>query len=170
RDPPRGPADLVPPRGRAGPGRPREERPRLAGEGRGRGVRGSGAAGERRRPSVAPARPGLPEARHASPVSRSILARAALAGLLAASVAACRRPAPGRCADCPVLPVSIDTLRADRLPAYGYARGRTPALDALARRGILFEEAYSHCPLTLPAHASLLTGLLPPRHGVRDNV
>src|SRR5262249_49830255 len=114
--------------------------------------------------------PGLPEARHASPVSRSILARAALAGLLAASVAACRRPAPGRCADCSVLLVSIDTLRADRLPAYGYARGRTPALDALARRGILFEEAYSHCPLTLPAHASLLTGLLPPRHGVRDNV
>src|SRR5262249_22152373 len=50
------------------------------------------------------------------------------------------------------------------------AKGRTPNLDALARRGILFESAYSHCPLTLPAHASLLTGLVPPHHGVRDNV
>jgi len=103
-------------------------------------------------------------------VSRSVLASAGLAGLLAVSLAACRRPAPRRCADCSVLLVSIDTLRADRLPVYGYAKGRTPNLDALARRGILFEEAYSHCPLTLPAHASLLTGLLPPRHGVRDNV
>jgi choline-sulfatase len=103
-------------------------------------------------------------------VSGPVLARAALAGLLAFSLAACRRPAPSRCADCSVVLVSIDTLRADRLPAYGYAKGRTPHLDALARRGILFEEAYSHCPLTLPAHASLLTGLLPPHHGVRDNV
>jgi len=90
---------------------------------------------------------------------------------LSAILTACRRPsASATCADCSVLLVSIDTLRADRLPAYGYAKGRTPRLDALARRGIVFEEAYSHCPLTLPAHASLLTGLLPPRHGVRDNV
>jgi arylsulfatase A-like enzyme/Tfp pilus assembly protein PilF len=103
-------------------------------------------------------------------VSRTVFASAALAGLVAVALAACRRPTPGRCADCSVLLVSIDTLRADRLPAYGYAKGRTPNLDALARRGILFEEAYSHCPLTLPAHASLLTGLLPPHHGVRDNV
>ncbi len=85
--------------------------------------------------------------------------------------AACRRPSPSAtCSDCSVLLVSIDTLRADRLSAYGYAKGRTPHLDALAGRGIVFEEAYSHCPLTLPAHASLLTGLLPPHHGVRDNV
>ena len=69
----------------------------------------------------------------------------------------------------PVVLVSIDTLRADRLPAYGYRAGRTPALDRLANEGILFEDVYSHCPLTLPAHASLMTGLLPPRHGVRDN-
>jgi choline-sulfatase len=103
-------------------------------------------------------------------VSGPVVARAALAGVVALSFVACRRPPPGPCADCSVVLVSIDTLRADRLPAYGYAKGRTPHLDALARRGILFEEAYSHCPLTLPAHASLLTGLLPPRHGVRDNV
>jgi choline-sulfatase len=66
--------------------------------------------------------------------------------------------------------VSIDTLRADHLAAYGYARGRTPVLDAFAHEAVLFEEVVSPCPLTLPAHASLLTGLWPPHHGVRDNV
>jgi arylsulfatase A-like enzyme/Tfp pilus assembly protein PilF len=68
-----------------------------------------------------------------------------------------------------VVLVSIDTLRADRLPLYGYAKGVTPHLDALGREAIVFEDVYSHCPLTLPAHASLFTGLLPPHHGVRDN-
>ena len=102
---------------------------------------------------------------------RPRLGRAVLCGALALVLGTCRRPSPAAtCADCSFLLVSIDTLRADRLPAYGYAKGRTPHLDDLARRGIVFEEAYSHCPLTLPAHASLLTGLLPPRHGVRDNV
>jgi arylsulfatase A-like enzyme/Tfp pilus assembly protein PilF len=66
--------------------------------------------------------------------------------------------------------VSIDTLRADRLPAYGYSRGSTPALDRVAREGVLFEGVYSPVPLTLPAHVSLFTGLVPPRHGVRDNI
>lgn len=65
--------------------------------------------------------------------------------------------------------VSIDTLRSDRLPAYGYDTVETPAIDALRADGILYERAYSPAPLTLPAHASLLTGLLPPDHGVRDN-
>jgi arylsulfatase A-like enzyme/Tfp pilus assembly protein PilF len=69
-----------------------------------------------------------------------------------------------------VVLVSIDTLRADHLPAYGYQGGRTPTLDRLAKEGILFEDVFSDCPLTLPAHASLLTGLTPPHHGVRDNV
>ena len=66
--------------------------------------------------------------------------------------------------------VSIDTLRADHLPAYGYAAGATPHLDRLAREGMLFESVYSPVPMTLPAHASLFTGLLPPRHAVRDNI
>lgn len=78
--------------------------------------------------------------------------------------------APRTFAGAPVVLISIDTLRADRLPAYGYAQGSTPAMDALAREGIVFEEVYSPCPLTLPSHASLLTGLLPPHHGVRDNI
>src|SRR5262245_25328038 len=66
--------------------------------------------------------------------------------------------------------VSVDTLRADRLGAYGYKSGRTPAIDALAKQGVLFEQAFSHYPVTLPSHASLLTGLQPPQHGVRNNV
>src|SRR5881397_678746 len=90
---------------------------------------------------------------------------------MVASAVACRGSlrVPS-CPDCSVLLVSIDTLRADRLPAYGYRAGSTPHLDALARRGVVFEDVYSHCPLTLPAHASLFTGLLPPHHGVRDNL
>lgn len=70
----------------------------------------------------------------------------------------------------PVVIISIDTLRADRLPAYGYEGVETPALDSLRADGVLFEKAYTPTPLTFPAHSSLLTGLLPDVHGVRDNV
>ncbi|HSN88539.1 MAG TPA: sulfatase-like hydrolase/transferase, partial [Thermoanaerobaculia bacterium] len=70
----------------------------------------------------------------------------------------------------PVVVISIDTLRADHLPAYGYKGVETPALDALRADGILFEKAYTPTPLTFPAHSSLLTGLLPAVHGIRDNV
>ena len=66
--------------------------------------------------------------------------------------------------------ISIDTLRADHLPAYGYGAVRTPAIDALAARGVVFESAYAHAPQTLPSHASILSGRLPFEHGVRDNV
>jgi tetratricopeptide (TPR) repeat protein len=70
----------------------------------------------------------------------------------------------------PVIVISIDTLRSDRLPAYGYRGIQTPALDAFRRDAVLFERAYSHTPLTLPSHATMLTGLLPSQHGARDNV
>lgn len=70
----------------------------------------------------------------------------------------------------PVIFISIDTLRADHLPAYGYKGVETPALDALRQEGILFERAYAVTPLTLPSHATLLSGVLPARHTVRDNV
>lgn len=70
----------------------------------------------------------------------------------------------------PVVLVSIDTLRSDRLPAYGFAGVETPAIDRLAEDGIVYERAWSHYPLTLPSHATLLTGALSPVHGVRDNV
>ncbi len=68
-----------------------------------------------------------------------------------------------------LLLVSIDTLRADRVGCYGYAGGETPALDGLARDGLLFEDATVHAPQTRPSHASMLTGLYPFAHGVRDN-
>ncbi|HVT61299.1 MAG TPA: sulfatase-like hydrolase/transferase [Thermoanaerobaculia bacterium] len=65
--------------------------------------------------------------------------------------------------------VTIDTLRADHVGCYGAAAAETPALDALAAAGIRFAHASSPVPLTLPAHASILSGLLPPHHGVRQN-
>ena len=73
-------------------------------------------------------------------------------------------------AEGPIVLISIDTLRADRLPAYGYTRIHTPHIDRLVSEGVLFEQAYSHSPQTLPAHASLLSGRLPFEHGVRDNI
>jgi arylsulfatase A-like enzyme/Flp pilus assembly protein TadD len=75
---------------------------------------------------------------------------------------------PGSRVDRVVL-VTIDTLRADHLGCYGGKWTETPVLDALAARGLRFETAISPAPLTLPAHASLMTGLDPPRHGVRNN-
>jgi len=68
-----------------------------------------------------------------------------------------------------VLLVTIDTLRADRLGCYGYGGAATPVLDGLAARGVRFATAVAHAPLTAPSHASILTGLLPLAHGVRDN-
>jgi len=70
----------------------------------------------------------------------------------------------------PVILISIDTLRSDHLPAYGYSGVSTPNLDAFRADAILYEHAYSQCPLTLPAHASMLTGMLPADHGIRDNI
>ncbi|MBN1826105.1 MAG: sulfatase [Candidatus Eisenbacteria bacterium] len=65
-----------------------------------------------------------------------------------------------------VLLITIDTLRSDRVGAYGGASTRTPAIDRLAREGTLFTEAYSSIPITLPSHTSILTGLYPRTHGV----
>jgi arylsulfatase A-like enzyme/Flp pilus assembly protein TadD len=70
----------------------------------------------------------------------------------------------------PIILISVDTLRSDHLPAYGYAKGSTPNIDALRRDGVLYEKAWSHAPLTLPSHTSMLTGLLPTEHGVRNNI
>ena len=68
-----------------------------------------------------------------------------------------------------LLLITLDTTRADRLGAYGYQGGSTPILDSLALSGVTFEEAYTPAPMTLPAHATMLTGLLPPEHGARVN-
>ncbi len=79
-----------------------------------------------------------------------------------------QRPTPAT-SDLNVLLVTLDTTRADRLGAYGDASRATPTFDQLAREGVLFERAIAPAPLTLPAHATLLTGVDPPVHGVRDN-
>lgn len=63
-----------------------------------------------------------------------------------------------------VLLISIDTLRADHLSCYGYERPTTPNIDALAKEGVLFEDAMSSAPWTLPSYGSLFTGLTPGRH------
>jgi arylsulfatase A-like enzyme/tetratricopeptide (TPR) repeat protein len=65
--------------------------------------------------------------------------------------------------------VTMDTTRADRLGIYGHEKAQTPALDALAMDGTRFERAYATVPLTIPSHASMLTSLYPPRHGVHNN-
>src|ERR1700694_2132417 len=73
-------------------------------------------------------------------------------------------------ADAPIILISIDTLRSDHLPAYGYSKIETPGIDSLRADSILYDHAYSHCPLTLVSHASIFTGLLPAEHGIRDNL
>ena len=78
-------------------------------------------------------------------------------------------PAGVNAADVNLLIVTLDTTRADRIHAYGFDGIETPNLDRLAREGVLFEQAVSPAPLTLPAHSSIFTGVFPPAHGVRDN-
>lgn len=69
-----------------------------------------------------------------------------------------------------VVVVTLDTTRADRIGAYGGpSASATPVFDRLARDGVLFEQAMTSAPLTLPAHATMFTGHFPPQHGVRDN-
>jgi arylsulfatase A-like enzyme/Flp pilus assembly protein TadD len=77
-------------------------------------------------------------------------------------------PAFARTPDQNILLVTIDTLRADALGVYGGA-ARTPNLDALASRGLMFTSAHAHAVTTLPSHASILTGLFPTQHAVHDN-
>jgi len=89
----------------------------------------------------------------------------AVLGLVAAaSASGCAEPHPPN-----VLLISVDTLRPDMLGAYGDPRPISPSMDLLARDGVLFENARSPAPWTLPAHVSLLTGLQPGRHGVKSH-
>jgi len=69
-----------------------------------------------------------------------------------------------------VILISIDTLRADYLSSYGFPRETTPNIDAIAREGVLFKNVVSPVPITLPAHSSMLTGTIPPLHGMHDNL
>ena len=96
------------------------------------------------------------------------LARVAAFAVAGSIVACSRGPAVDRQADQNILLVTIDTLRADALSSYG-GQAKTPNLDALASHGIRFDFAHAHSVLTRPSHASILTGLYPFAHGVRDH-
>jgi arylsulfatase A-like enzyme/Flp pilus assembly protein TadD len=101
--------------------------------------------------------------------------RPLVVGIAVALAIACTRAprtltlATGALRGANVLLVTIDTLRADRVGAYGSPANLTPTLDRLAAEGLRFERVYAHVPLTLPSHASLVTGRYPTRHGVHDN-
>jgi arylsulfatase A-like enzyme/Tfp pilus assembly protein PilF len=103
--------------------------------------------------------------------SRTVLAvGAALVAIAAAVVVSHARPRtvtrePGL----DVLLITVDTLRADALGAYGNARARTPWIDRLAAEGVRFDRAHAHNVVTLPSHANILSGRYPFEHGVRDN-
>lgn len=90
--------------------------------------------------------------------------------VLVSNLLGCSQEPPETTLNVPIIVISVDTLRSDRLPIYGYERIETPHISRLAADGIVFERAWSHVPLTLPSHASILTGLLPTRHGVRNNI
>jgi len=77
--------------------------------------------------------------------------------------------APLKPSDLNLLLITLDTTRADHIGCYGYPMIRTPNIDGLAAEGILFQNATSQCPLTLPSHSSMFTGTYPFFHGVRDN-
>jgi choline-sulfatase len=94
--------------------------------------------------------------------------------ILAATLAGCTRERAAPANRTPVAPrnvvvITIDTLRADHVGAYGYVAARTPMLDRLARDGLRFDRAYATAPITLASHASLMTGRYPPGHGARHN-
>ncbi|MEE8584218.1 MAG: sulfatase-like hydrolase/transferase, partial [Acidobacteriota bacterium] len=89
-----------------------------------------------------------------------------LAGLLALPAWAQRPSAPA----VPVVLITVDTLRADRVGAYGCVQAETPAMDELARQGVTFENAIVQTPITLPSHASIMTGTYPFYHGLQDVV
>ena len=102
-----------------------------------------------------------------SPTRMMHTIRTVLGGLLAAAcMVGCSEETRLR----HVVLISIDTLRADHLGSYGYERATSPALDRIAESGALFLDASTTSPWTLPSHASLLTGLYPSQHGVKDHI
>jgi len=99
----------------------------------------------------------------------SLVLGAALGAAIGAQLACRGAHAPATARDFNLLLITADTVRADHIGAYGYAKVATPSFDRLASEGVRFAEADSPVPLTLPAHCTILSGLLPPRHGVRSN-
>jgi tetratricopeptide (TPR) repeat protein len=134
-----------------------------------RSRRGSGRS---TRPTASP--PPTPAVRAGAWWRRPSVIAAVLLGagsVVAAASLHAWRPAPPltRRPGLDVLLITIDTLRADALGAYGATTGATPLLDAVAARGVVFRQAHAHNVVTLPSHANILSGRLPFQHGVRDN-
>lgn len=75
----------------------------------------------------------------------------------------------GQCSDLNLMVITLDTMRADRIGAYGCKEAETPNIDDLGANGILFENCYAPVPITLPSHCSIFTGRYPLGHQVRDN-
>ncbi len=105
----------------------------------------------------------IPESGHADVLRRLLLSVVATCCLLFGCSAGSPVPITN------VILISIDTLRADHLSSYGHPLELTPHIDRVAREGALFEQVISPVPITLPSHSSLMTGTIPPVHGVRDN-
>ena len=103
------------------------------------------------------------------PLRHTLILAVAALGTTLAAVGGWRYARASAPVQGPVILISIDTLRADHLPAYGYKAIKTPALDALAADGVVFERAYTHSTQTLPSHAAMMTGRLPFENGVRDD-
>ena len=78
-------------------------------------------------------------------------------------------PPPSQAGPRALLLITIDTLRADHVGSYGYRNAHTPTLDAIARDGLRYQNAFAAAPITLTSHASLMTGRYPPGHGARHN-
>jgi choline-sulfatase len=100
--------------------------------------------------------------------------RALVVAISSFAIVACRSETPKPLVQAPpparnLVLITVDTLRADRIGAYGYGAARTPAMDALAAQGVKFTRAYATAPITLPSHASLMTGRYPVGHGARHN-
>ena len=106
--------------------------------------------------------------RRASKSVRWILGRAGLVACLAVATLSCGGASARDASPTNLLLITLDTVRADRLGCYGYARGTTPVLDGLAARGTLFEQASAASAVTPVSHASILTGLYPYRNRLRS--
>jgi len=100
---------------------------------------------------------------------RTILVAIAAVVIIAAGLLFYRHFTRSRVAAGDVILITIDTLRADAVGFAGNSRVRTPFLNSLAARGIVFVNAHAHNVITLPSHTNILTGLYPFQHGVRDN-
>ena len=107
----------------------------------------------------------------ASPSRRKCFASICLAAISVCLASCSRSPASATASSVPrhVLLIALDTTRADHLGCYGHPTVQTPVLDRLAAEGLRFENAVAAAPTTLAAHASILTGLYPHRHGVPRN-